>query len=89
LNPRDAQSSGLCPGEPSDGHETFAAAVDVYADAFRRVSRPTSTSPAIFRQSSFYRIGSRYLALLEDAGRGAEANNVRAQLRQGEDKDKG
>jgi hypothetical protein len=65
------------------------SAIDLYADSFRRVARPGNSSPAAFRQSNFYRIGARYAKLLEDAGRGNEARNVKAQLKQGEEKDKG
>lgn len=60
-----------------------AAILNLYADAFRRVARPSSTSSYAFNQSSFYRIGERYAKCLEDAGRGGEAKGIRSQIQRG------
>ncbi len=54
--------------------------VDIYADAFRRISKPDASSAFAFTQSSYYRIGDRYAKLLDDAGRAGDARTVRTQL---------
>jgi len=64
-------------------------AIGLYAAAFRHVARPANATPGFFRQSNFYRVGERYATLLEDSGRAGEAKQVRSQLKQGEEKDKG
>jgi hypothetical protein len=60
----------------------------MYKDAWRRISRPSSTSAHAFRQSNFFRVGDRYAAALERVGQTNEAGNVRRQIDRGVDKDK-
>ncbi|MCE7973392.1 MAG: hypothetical protein DYG92_03560 [Leptolyngbya sp. PLA1] len=58
-----------------------ADAIALYARAFAKVSRPSpSTSPEFLVASNYARIGGRYAALLDTAGRDAEAAKVRATL---------
>lgn len=64
------------------------AIANMYGDAFRRVARPSTTSPGTFSGSNFYRIGMRYAKSLDEAGRSGEALTVRNQLKAGETKDR-
>ncbi|MEX2217955.1 MAG: transglutaminase domain-containing protein [Phycisphaerales bacterium] len=57
------------------------AAVAAYADAFRRVMRPSTT--VAFDQSNYYRVGERYAELLEKAGRAGEARSIRNRIKAG------
>jgi hypothetical protein len=52
----------------------------LYKDAFRRVQRPGQMNRESVMGSSWYRIGTRYAELLDEAGQENEARNVRSQL---------
>lgn len=64
------------------------AAADMYGDAWRRMSRPSASSPWAFRESNFYRVGDLYAKALERSGRAGEAEAVRRQLAAGDEKSK-
>ncbi len=60
---------------------------ELYEDVYRGASRPENVSPRFFRSSNFYKVGTRYAEALEAAGRGRDAEQVRRQLRAGEDRE--
>lgn len=64
------------------------AVIDLYADAFRRVARPSNMSPAFFAGSNYYRVGDRYAQALERAGRDNDAANVRRLIERSVEKKK-
>jgi hypothetical protein len=48
----------------------------LYADAWRRVKRPSQVSDTFIRGTNWYRIGTRYAMELQKAGRESEAQGV-------------
>jgi hypothetical protein len=66
--------------------KNHGAIVDLYRDAFRRISRPDTNSASFFRQSNFFRVGTLYVAALERVGRTSDAKAVMSQLSAGMDK---
>jgi Transglutaminase-like superfamily len=64
------------------------AVIDMYADAWRRIARPSNTSAGAFAGSNYFRVGERYAAALERAGRAGEAGNVRRMIERGIEKEK-
>jgi hypothetical protein len=62
------------------------AIVDLYRDAFRRISRPDNNSASFFRGSNFFRVGMLYAAALERVGRTSDAKAVMSQLSAGIEK---
>ncbi len=64
------------------------AVIDMYADAFRRITRPSNTSPAFFASSNYYRVGERYARALDRAHRATDAANVRRLIERGVEKKK-
>lgn len=69
-----------------DAAGKHAAAVEMYKDAWRRMSRPETTSAWSFRQSNYYRVGRAYARALERLGRTNEAETIRRRLAAGEEK---
>jgi len=53
------------------------AALGMYENAFRRISKPKKVSPGASTVSNYYRVGSRYASLLDAAGKTADAKRVR------------
>lgn len=65
-----------------------AAVPDMFAEAFRRISRPSSTSAIAFSQSNYYRVGDLYARALDKAGRTSEAQRVRKMIERGVEREK-
>jgi hypothetical protein len=63
-----------------------SAAIEMYADAFRRIGRPSNASAGFFAASNYYRVGARYATLLEKSGRKAEGETVRRMIERGVEK---
>lgn len=55
-------------------------ALDLYKDAFRRISKPKKLSTESMVQSNYFRVGTRYASLLNTAGRKSEAEQVLRQI---------
>ena len=51
--------------------------LNLYRQAFDRIERPQSMAGPFFRQSNWYRVGSRYAERLEKAGLARDAAGVR------------
>ena len=60
-----------------------AAIADMYADAFRRIARPSNMSPAFFASSNYYQVGERYARALDRLHRENDAANVRRLIERG------
>lgn len=58
-------------------------AVDLYANAWRRLSKPEQMAQEFLTQSNWYRVGTLYSAALESSGQAAKAEQIRKAL--GED----
>lgn len=56
------------------------AALGLYEEAFRRISKPSNMSPGFANGSNYYRVGHRYSMLLEQAGRNGDSARVRRQI---------
>lgn len=69
-----------CEGLLAGRKSTPGAVVDLYQSAWRAADKPASMAPEFRRQSNWYRLGERYLAKLEAAGKTGEANKVRQEL---------
>lgn len=54
--------------------------LDLYQDAFRRISKPSRTSTEFVTVSNYYRVGFRLAELLRAAGRTGEANQIMDQI---------
>lgn len=62
------------------------AAVGLYEDAFRRVSKPKSMGSAFWRGSNYYKVGARYSDLLRDAGKKSDADRIEKMIEPKKDK---
>ncbi len=69
----------------ADEGKPATAAIPVYEDAFRRISKPGQLSPEFERQSNFYRVGSRLADLYDAAGDKAKAKMTRNRIGQDEE----
>ncbi|MBX3405397.1 MAG: hypothetical protein KF869_01430 [Phycisphaeraceae bacterium] len=64
----------------ADEGKPAIAAIDLYEDAFRRISKPGQLSPGFARQSNFYRVGRRLAALYEAAGQQNKAKMIMSRI---------
>jgi len=64
----------------SDEGKPAAAAIPIFEDAFRRISKPEDVAPSFERQSNFFRVGMRLSELYDDAGEKNKAKMVRNRL---------
>ena len=64
----------------ADEGKPATAAIDLYEDAFRRISKPGQLSPGFARQSNFYRVGRRLAALYEAAGQQNKAKMIMSRI---------
>ncbi len=55
-------------------------ALDLYKDAFRRISKPGRLSTQSMMQSNYFRVGTRYAQLLNEAGKKNDAERVLTQI---------
>lgn len=57
-----------------------SSVVGLYEDAFRRINKPAQMSPGFETASNYYLVGSRYVQVLDGAGRAADATRIRKQI---------
>lgn len=63
-----------------DEGKPATAAIDLYEDAFRRISKPGQLSPGFAQQSNFYRVGKRLADLYEASGQQAKAKMILSRI---------
>lgn len=63
-----------------DEGKPATAAIGLYEDAFRRITKPGQLSPGFAQQSNFYRVGSRLADLYDAAGQQNKAKMIRARI---------
>jgi hypothetical protein len=56
------------------------AVLQMYDKAFKRLQKPTGMSTQFMRSSNWFRVGSRYAALLDEAGQTSDAQKILGQL---------
>lgn len=64
----------------ADEGKPATAAIGLYEDAFRRISKPSQVSPGFARQSNFYRVGKRLADLYEAAGQESKAKMILSRI---------
>lgn len=64
----------------ADEGKPATAAIGLYEDAFRRISKPSQVSPGFARQSNFYRVGKRLADLYEAAGQQSKAKMILSRI---------
>lgn len=61
-------------------HNKQDAVLNLYKDAFGRISKPKRLSTESMMQSNYFRVGSRYAQLLNEAGKKNDAEQVLRQI---------
>lgn len=61
-------------------HNKQEGVLELYKDAFRRITKPKRLSTESMQQSNYFRVGSRYAQLLNEAGRKNEVEQVLRQI---------
>lgn len=69
-----------CAALLEDRKSTPNAVVELYQSAWRAADKPTSAAAEFRRQSNWYRLGMRYIKVLEAAGKTGEASKVKQEL---------
>ncbi|MGH7132621.1 MAG: hypothetical protein ACREJO_11805 [Phycisphaerales bacterium] len=63
-----------------DGDAGMQRVLSMYDKAFKRVQKPGESNPSVVRGSNWFRVGARYMALLDEAGQQQQAAKIGQQL---------